>query len=885
MPVFRNNFIVYMNYHIHSAKEVADSLHTSIEHGLSPEEAAFRHEQHGGNELPPAEKQTWLQKVWHQLKDVLVLILVVAAVISFALGDYKDGIVISVIVIANAIMGLLQQAKAENAIAALQQMSLGNAKVFRSGNVGVVPIREVVPGDIIVIEAGDKVPADARVIESVHLRVAEAALTGESKAVEKYVDALDREDMPLGDRTNMLYKDSVVTYGRGRAVVTVIGVDTEIGRISQLLRQQKKSLTPLELELNRVGKVLTVIALLSAIMIFVSLFFLADKSLKDVFFTAMSIAIAVVPEGIPTVVTTVLAIAVTKLAKRNAIVRKMSAVESLGSTTQILTDKTGTLTKNEMTVTDVVVANNRITVTENGEWIHKATTVEPLQDKEQEWLLTCSVLCNDTQIGEDNSLIGDPTETSLVQAALDAGMNVNKVRLEYERVDEIPFSSDTKRMIVVVKDKQHNYFSIAKGAAEVIHKRVVNQSESIIEQANSLSENGIRTLAFSYKALPKNWTKEETFEEQLEEQHTFIGLMGLKDPLRPEVKVAVEKAASAGIQTVMITGDHKLIATSIGKELGIVENDTQVQDGSVLGDADVEEIKEMLKTVRVFSRVSPEQKLRIVKAAQANGNVVAVTGDGVNDAPAMKTADIGVAMGISGTDVTKEVADVVLRDDNYSTIVGAVHQGRIIFGNFIKFLRYQISCNLSGVFIIFFPTILGFASPLLPIHILLLNLVSETGPSIALGLEKGEKDVMEKPPRKKSDGLLTKKRWKEIIGESILLTSASLAAFVLALQFAPYAIATVTLTTAFFSRLWHAFNSRSETHSVFSRAVFRNKSLERVVLGTLAVFLLGIYTPIGNTYLSTVPLSVPLLGMCIALSVIPIIGVEIYKAIQRKMQS
>lgn len=869
-----------MHYHTQSSEEVARSLEVSAENGLSSADVITRQQQYGWNELPPQRKQSLIQKIWHQLKDVLVIILIVAAGVSFALGDYKDGIVISIIVVANAAMGLLQQAKAENAIAALQEMSQANAKVIRDGNRQMIAAREIVPGDIIIVEAGDKIPADARVLESVRLRIAEAALTGESKPVEKYVTPLEGKDTPLGDRGNMLYKDTVVTYGRGKAVVTAIGVKTEIGLISQFLQEQKKSITPLEQELNRVGKILTIIAMLSALLIFLSLIFITNVHLKEVFFTAMSIAIAVVPEGIPTVVTTVLAIAVTKLAKRNAIIRKLSAVETLGSTNQILTDKTGTLTKNEMTVTDVVIKGSDISVLENGKWKLGEAIVQPLQDKEIEWLLTCAVLCNDAQVTSGGKLLGDPTETCLIQAAIQAGINVHNIRVRYERVDEIPFSSDTKRMIVVVKDAENNYYSISKGAAEVICGCAEKNESSTLDKASALSRNGIRTLAFSYKVLPQDWKKEETFEAQLAEKHTLIGLMGLKDPLRPEVKNAVEKAAQAGIQTVMITGDHKMIAASIGKELGIVKNDNEVMDGSELVDAKTTEIQKILNTVRVFSRVSPEQKLRIVQAAQANGNVVAVTGDGVNDAPAIKTADIGIAMGISGTDVTKEVADIVLRDDNYSTIVGAVHEGRIIFGNFIKFLRYQISCNLSGVFIIFFPTLFGFASPLLPIHILLLNLVSETGPSIALGLENGEKDVMQKPPRKKNDRLLTSKRWQEIIGEAVLLTIAGLGAFVVALRWAPEALATITLTTAFFSRLWHAFNSRSETHSVFSKAVYRNKSLELIVASTFVLFFLTVYTPLGNNYLSTVPLSVPIFVACLVLSFIPVIGVEIYKLIK-----
>lgn len=865
-------------YHQQSIEDIALSFNSSLSEGVQQENIEKYHQENIWNELPVQKKSSLLQKIIKQLNDTLVLILIVAAVISFALGDFKDGIVITIIIVANAFLGILQENKAENAIAALQKLSQSNSTVLRNGKIVNIPSREVIVGDVLIVEAGDKIAADGRVAESVYLKTAEAALTGESQDVEKRSDVINKENVPIGDRVNMVYKDTVVTHGRGKIIVTAVGVDTEIGRISQLLQKEKKGMTPLEKELHSVGKILTIIALVSAGVIFIALFFLGSSSLKDVFFTGMSIAIAVVPEGIPTVVTTVLAIAVTKLAKKQAIVRKMSSVETLGSTNYILTDKTGTLTKNEMTVVEAV--------TEDGAFQYSNTNWTVNSEKEQEkidTLLKYSVICNDTKMTAEKKLIGDPTETAFVQAALDMNMNIASLHETYTRIDEIPFSSTTKRMIVVVQDTQKRVFAIAKGAVEVICEMSSNNVATFHTAGNELAQNGIRALGVSYVELPDDWKKEnaEEREKVLTSGHTMLGVIGLQDPVRDEVQGAVAQAAQAGISTVMITGDHKMIAYSIGKKIGIVTDESEVLDGTELGDAPIEKIQEILKKVRIFSRVSPEQKLRIVQACQKNGNIVAVTGDGVNDAPAIKTADIGVAMGISGTDVTKEVADIVLRDDNYSTIVNAIHQGRIIFANFIKFLRYQISCNISGVFIIFIPIMSGFATPLLPIHILLLNLVSETGPSIALGLEKGEKDIMSKKPRSKKNGLLTKKRWIEILFEALLLTIAGLAAYFVTMQYAPHLAITMTLTTAFLSRLWHAFNSRSETHSIFSKKVQRNSILLWVVLATLLFFMILVYTSFGNTYFSTTALPIEWLLAALLFSLFPVVIIEIYKKIKK----
>lgn len=863
--------------HTQQVSDVITEFQTQANTGLSQGEIATRIQTYGPNALPKAKKETLLQKIIHQLSDVFVVILLFAAGLSYVLNDIKDAVVIFCIVIVNIVLALVQESKAENAIAALQQLSTIKTKVIRDGSVVLIDIADVVPGDILVLEAGDKVPADARVIEVARLRVAEAILTGESKPIEKQISPIEKENLPIGDRINMVYRDTVVVHGRGRAVVTSTGANTEIGKISALLQQQKKTPTPLELELKRIGTILTIIALISALIIFIILTIThGTGDIGHVLLTAISIAVAVVPEGIPTVVTTVLAVAVMKLSQKNVIVRKLSAVETLGSTTHILTDKTGTLTKNEMTLTTTIIHNTQYEVRSSGEWVNKEQIILPVQTPDAVALLKGVILCNDGQISTDDMFVGDPTETSLLVAGMNAGLSIQDIRAAYTRIDEIPFSSETKRMTVLVEHVEtKKRYVYEKGAPESIAQRFSGEvKEQLIEHAGRLSDVGIRTLACAVTP-----TESMTLDDaSLGGTWQHLGVVGLTDPLRAEVLPSIAEARVSGIQTVMITGDHEKIARSIGTGLGMVSAPEQVLDGSVLGDATVEQIQEHLHTgVVVFSRVSPEQKLRIVQAAQANGAIVAVTGDGVNDAPAIKTGDIGVAMGISGTDVTKEVADIVLRDDNYSTIVTAVREGRAIFHNFIKFLRYQISCNLSGVMIVIIPTIVGVGAPLLPIHILLLNLVSETGPSIALGLEKPERDIMNRPPRDKKERLLTKKRWTQIILEALFLAVPGLIVVWYAVVSVPELLFTMTLITAFLSRLWHAFSSRSEVHSMFSSALPVNKSLIYVVFGTLFFFLVLIYIPAVSSYLNIMPLSLVQLAVCVGLSFIPVFAVEFFK--------
>lgn len=863
-----------------SIPKVIEELQSNEVHGLTSSEARARLEKYGENVLPEGKKRHWLLKFADHFKDVLMLILFGAAVFSFFIGEPKDGIVIMVIIVANAVMGFMQESKADNAIAALKKLSVVSAKMIRDGEVTVAEAKNLVPGDIILVETGDKIPADVRFIESFYLKVSESALTGESKPVDKTTGPILGESVALGDKVNMGYRDTVAVFGRGKAIVTATGAATEMGKISQLLQTQDQKVTSLNIELNRVGKGLTVFAIAAALLIFVAMLFSDTPNIRNAILTAISMAVAVVPEGIPAVVTTVLAISVARLAQHRAIVRKLGAIETLGSASCILTDKTGTLTKNEMEVSDIHVNHRSIQVT-GSTFKENETRIDPKADERLKWLMYSAALCNDAQFSDTDTIVGDPTEACLIRMVREAGYDVKTIRTEYKRIFEIPFSSDTKQMTVVVKSPENRTFVFTKGACETVCRYVKGEDQSHVQISEQLAADGIRNLVYSFKEITE---KKDSFEhvDWLLQDHGYLGTIGCKDPLRPEVKAAVALAESAGVKTIMITGDHKLIARNIGMEIGIVSNEEQIIDGLELQRLSESALSDAVQRVRAFSRVSPEQKLNIVTAFMKSGETVIVTGDGVNDAPAIKKADIGVAMGISGTDVAKEAADMVLQDDNYSTIVEAIKQGRGIFNNFVKFLKYQISCNVSGVLIVFPLTVLDFPIPLLPVHILLLNLISETGPCIALGLEKPEQNVMETKPRKKDERLLTRARWFRIIFESILLASAGILAFFLAMRTVPVAATSAVLVTAFLSRLWHALNARSETLSLFSRQLQRNPGLYYTVAGTILFLFFSIYTPLGNGITKTVPLERPLLIACILLSLIPVVGIELYKVYLRR---
>lgn len=885
-------------YHNLTVQETLDKLFTAPKNGLSKEEVKKRQEENGKNKLPEAKRESTFHKIFKQFTDLLVVILIVAAVFSFSLGETLDAAVILFIVVLNGTLSYVQEARAEKAIDALKSMSTEYSKVIRDGETKQIKVEDLVPGDIIILESGDKIPADARLIESSSLKIAEAVLTGESTAIDKITDQIKVSELPIGDRKNMVYKGTSVTYGRGKAVVTAIGQNTEIGNISRMLSTDMHEETPLGKELDIVGKRLTLAAGFIIIVIFFIAYYVKGLDLHETFLTSISLAVAAIPEGLPAVVTITLAIGVSRLAKHKAIVRRLQAVVTLGSTNYILTDKTGTLTQNKMTavkvatpkdVYDVMISKNGVRTFLN----LRGRAITPDEDDRLKLLLLNALLCNDAEFnlkrnGEETELevLGDPTETALTELVHYARMDINTLYEHYNRIHEIPFSSETKRMIVVTENPTHkeevNIF--AKGAPEVIKNMVNDYTSSIEEVSNIFASEGLRNLAFSFKTLNRK-DYEEAFrtnnEDALLKNHKYLGMISQKDPLRPEIKEAMNSAHQAGIKSIMITGDHKLTATSIAKELDLVSKEEEVMDGVELGDTQGDQLIEILKRVKVFARVSPEQKLNIVKAVKQQGFITAVTGDGVNDAPAIKTADIGISMGITGTDVSKEVSDMVLQDDNYATIVDAIEQGRIVYNNLVKFITYLISCNIAEILIVAIAMLMGPVLPLLPIHILWINLVTDGLPALALGMEPGETDVMSKAPREKGH-LLTINRWGRILFQSFLITIATFIVFWVGLQESVEVAQTATFSTLAFCELFRALNSRSETHSIFSKKLKPNYSLYITIIVSVFIQILVIYTSIGNSVLGTVPLEGKFLTFSLLLALIPIIGTEFYKLTLKK---
>lgn len=817
-----------------SKNEILQELDVDEKNGLSSTEALRRLEKYGKNKLETKKKKTLFKQFLSQLKDVMIYILIIAAIISAFLGEISDALIILLVIIINAVIGVIQESKAEKALDALKELSTPKALVKRDGSLKEILSEDIVPGDIVIIDAGRYIPGDLRLIDTANLKIEESAFTGESVPSEKDASFLPDKEIPIGDQNNMAFMSTLATYGRGVGVVVGTGMNTEIGKIAKMIEQEENDETPLQKKLSELGKILGFLAIGICILIFIISFF-QGRDLLEMFLTSISLAVAAIPEGLPAIVAIVLALGVQRMVKKNAIIRKLPAVETLGSVSIICSDKTGTLTQNKMTVTTVYTNDSYIKESEFN-----------LNDNESKLLVDCMVLCNDATYSEKIQT-GDPTEIALLESPFKLNILKEKLEKEFKRIDEIPFDSDRKLMTTVnlVDDKKARVFT--KGALDSIlsicNKISINgklldfskeYKAKVLENSNIMSEKALRVLAFAYKDI----SKENIVLDSLEKDLVFIGMVGMIDPPRLEVKDSIKLCKSAGITPVMITGDHKNTAFAIANELGIAEDISQAITGHEIDRFKEEEFNEKIINYRVFARVSPEHKVKIVKAFKSHGNIVSMTGDGVNDAPSLKAADIGVAMGITGTDVSKGASDMILTDDNFSTIVSAVEEGRKIYLNIKKSIVFLLSCNLGEILTLFTAILLNWNSPLQPIHILWVNLITDSFPALALGVDKTKEDVMNNPPRNPKESIFIKSDKIQLIINGVLIGGITLFAFKLGERL--YADSLIHAQTMAFvvlsvSQLFLSLSLRSNTKSAFSLGIFSNKYLVYSIL--LGIFL------------------------------------------------
>lgn len=858
----------------------------SSEDGLSSGEAEARLDKYGKNELEKGKKDSLFKRFMKELSDPMIIILIVAAVISGITAFYEgesfaDVIIIMAVVIINAVLGVFQESKAEAAIEALQEIAAATSKVLRDGKQVTLKSDELVPGDIVILEAGDAVPADGRIIECASMKIEEAALTGESVPVNKIVDLLQlnsQKDVPLGDRKNMVYMGSTVVYGRGKAVVTGTGMNTEMGKIAKALSQAQDEATPLQIKLNQLSKILTVLVVgICAVIFAVGLMRagISSETILSTFMVAVSLAVAAIPEGLAAVVTIVLSIGVTNMSKRNAIIRKLTAVETLGCTQIICSDKTGTLTQNKMTVVEHVADDEKL-------------------------LETAMALCSDAELDRDSGeAVGEPTECALVNDAAKNGLPKPELEKEYERVGEAPFDSMRKMMSTVHRTPDNKIIQFTKGAPDEILKRcayalrggekvpMTDQArEEILKNNKAMADRALRVLCASLREwddVPQN-----TEPEYLEKDLTYVGLSGMIDPVRPEVKAAIEECRGAGIRPIMITGDHKDTAVAIGMELGIISDPSQAITGAQLDDISDEEFKDRITEFSVYARVQPEHKVRIVKAWKARGMITAMTGDGVNDAPSIKSADIGIGMGITGTDVTKNVADMVLADDNFATIVSAVEEGRRIYANMRKAIQFLLASNLAEVLSIFFATMIGFTI-LQPVHLLWINLITDCFPALALGLEESEPDSMKRKPRDPKEGIFAGGMGFDVFFQGIIVTALVLFSYVLGHRMesgvwefvnSPDGT-TMAFLTLSMVEICHSLNMRSRRGSIF-KLNSHNKFLYGAMLASLILTTAVIEVPFLASAFQFTPIDLEEYAVALGLAILIIPIMEVVKAIQRK---
>ena len=798
---------------------------------LTSEQAKRNQEKYGWNELVEEKKKSAIQIFLEQFKDFLVIILIISAIISGILGDAESAIVIFIVITMNAILGTVQTVKAEQSLDSLKQLSAPEAKVRRDGNIVQIASREVTIGDEVIVEAGDCIPADGRLIECASLKVNESALTGESISVEKNLEEISQE-AALGDQRNRVFSGSFVTYGRGSYEVTAIGMDTEVGKIARLMKATVEKRTPLQMNLDDFGKKLSIaILVFSAVIFGVNVF--QGQSVGSAFMFAVALAVAAIPEALSSIVTIVLSFGTQKMAKEHAIVRKLQAVEGLGSVSVICSDKTGTLTQNKMTVEDYYVDERRIPTGEIN-----------LKNENEKLLLRFSILCNDSS-NTDGQEIGDPTETALINLGSNLGMEAMEVRNRYPRVSEVPFDSDRKLMSTS-HEMEDGHIMVIKGAVDVLMNRMAKirigeevrrftalDRKNITEQNVRFSKEGLRVLAFAYKPIESGVELSEEDERDL----TFLGLIAMMDPPREESKVAVEECMHAGIRPIMITGDHKITAAAIAKRIGILKDESEACEGAVIENMSDEELKDFVEGISVYARVSPEHKIRIVRAWQEKGNIVAMTGDGVNDAPALKQADIGVAMGVTGSEVAKDAAAMVLTDDNFATIVKAVENGRNLYQHIKNAIQFLLSGNFGAILTVLCASVMGLPVPFAPVHLLFINLLTDSLPAIALGMEPHSKGVMEQKPRPMNESILTKQYLLSVGTEGLCIGIMTMAAFLTGYRDHNTVLAsTMAFGTLCMSRLVHGFNCKDSKPVIFTKRFWNNKYLiGAFVLGMLLI--------------------------------------------------
>ena len=902
------------NWFSKSVDEVKKELLTDLEKGLTDEQISKQREKFGKNELKAQKKKSLFVKFLEQFKDFMIIVLIIAAIISGVVGYMQgegitDSIIILIVVIVNAIIGVAQEAKAEKSLEALQKLSSHSAKVMRNGILTVVPSKELVPGDIVILDTGDFVPADLRIIEAANLKSQESSLTGESVPVEKYSEVIKDEKVGIGDRVNMLFSSSLITYGRGKGIVVETGMNTEVGKIAGIINDTEKAETPLQIKLNKLGKTLGLVALAICAFIFI-IGLIYGKEPLDMFMTAVSLAVAAIPEGLAAVSTIVLAIGVQRMVKKHAIVKKLPAVETLGSATVICSDKTGTLTQNKMTVKKIFYDNKLVD-------IDKIEQNEIKDDLEK--LVYVSMLCNDTKVGRDNELTGDPTETALVDMGFVLDFKPELFEI-LPRVGEIPFDSNRKLMTTIHK-YEDKYLVYTKGGVDELLKKCnkyilnneikndLNNFKNSIQNINEkMAKEALRVLAMGYKELDHMPSDEEM--KNIESDLIYVGMVGMIDPPREEAKVAVAKCKTAGIKTVMITGDHKITATAIAKSLGILENESEAITGAELEEMSDEDLAKNIRKYSVYARVSPEHKVRIVRAWQKNGEIVAMTGDGVNDAPALKTADIGCAMGMVGTDVAKEAADVILTDDNFATVVSAVEEGRRIYDNILKAIQFLLSSNVGEIIVLFvailitpllskaFGIDIKLIEPLLPIHILWVNLVTDSLPALALAVDPAEKDVMTRKPLKPGKGIFTKGMTWRIVYQGIMIGLITLAAFCIGLATPESSLPevynnegvrlsneevkveigqTMAFTVLALSELVHVFNIRNNKKSIFKTGIFNNSKLILAIAVSAALMFVILLIPSLRQIFSIPVLPLGNIIETILLVLAPLAIVELFK--------